>query len=436
MNKLKVYEGFAGKGTFSEAFEELGIKHEIVGYCEIDKYASTAFSTIHNVSEELNGWDITTVDPNKLPDFDVFTHGSPCTNYSRAGDESGGDKNSGTASSLMWYSVEIISVKKPKYVLWENVPDVLSPKHKHNFDEYIDELDKLGYNSYYKIQNSLDFGIPQKRKRMYVVSIRKDIDDGEFYFPVPNISDIKLSDITDGIENPVIVEDFYANRDIREYDGYAPTIRSNRIGLKVYNKTLEDILEPDVEPPIYSNVYGGFGETEARVHPNYSPTIRTAKGGGHIPSVKLKDVLDKNVSENYFISEESTDRMVSEENDMNTLMFDICQVKREGKAREYNDYAPTLTARDYKDPRIINDTVLNNRSDEKPKLRKLTPLECFRLMDETDENFYKIKNSLLHKFYKGKDRADTQLYKIAGNSIVKRVLVEYYKVLFKEYINK
>ena len=386
--KLKVYEAFAGKGTFSEAFTELRIPHEIVGYCEIDEYASAAFAAVHNVSEELNGWDITAVNPNELPDFDVFTHGSPCTSFSRAGREDGGDKDSGTASSLMWYSVEIIRIKNPKYVLWENVPDVLSPKHIHNFNEYIDELNTLGYNSYYKIQNSLDFGIPQKRKRIYVVSIRKDIDNGEFYFPVVNTKDIKL----------------------------------------------EEILEDDVEPPIYSNIYGGFGETSMRVHPNYSPTIRTAKGGGHIPSVKLKDILVKNVPESYFIPEESTSRMVSSENDMNTLMFDICQVKREGKAREYNDYSPTLTARDYKDPRIINDTVLNNTKDEPPRLRKLIPLECFRLMDETDENFYKIKNALLHKFYKGKDRADTQLYKIAGNSIVKRVLVEYYKVLFKEYI--
>jgi len=385
---LKVYEAFAGKGTFSEAFTELGIKHKIVGYCEKDKYASTAFAAIHSVSEELNGWDITTVNPNELPDFDVFTHGSPCTNYSRAGNEKGGDKDSGTDSSLMWYSVEIVRIKNPKYVLWENVPDVLSPKHVHNFNEYINMLDSLGYNSYHKVLNSLDFGIPQKRKRIYVISIRKDIDDGEFYFPTGCKEEIRL----------------------------------------------EQVLEPDAEPPIFSNIYGGFGETEPRVHKDYSPTIRTAKSGGHIPSVKLKDILDKNVDKSYFIPEASIPRMISSENNTDTLMFDICQVKREGKAREYNDYSPTLTARDYKDPRIINDSVLNNTIDDKPRLRKLTPLECFRIMDETDENFHKIKNALLEKFYNGKDRADSQLYRIAGNSIVKRVLVENYKILFKKYI--
>ena len=142
--KLKVYEAFAGKGTFSEAFTELNIPHDIVGYCEIDKYASTAFAAIHNVSEDLNGWDITNINPHTLPDFDVFTHGSPCTSFSIAGKKDGGDEGSGTESSLMWYSVEIISVKKPKYICWENVSDVLNNKNKHNFDKYINQLDELG----------------------------------------------------------------------------------------------------------------------------------------------------------------------------------------------------------------------------------------------------------------------------------------------------
>jgi len=90
---------------------EIGVPLEIVGYCEIDKYASLAFSTIHNVDEKLNDWDITKLNVDTLPDFDVFTHGSPCTSFSRAGKEDGGDKGSGTESSLIWYSVDIIAKK-------------------------------------------------------------------------------------------------------------------------------------------------------------------------------------------------------------------------------------------------------------------------------------------------------------------------------------
>lgn len=87
--KLKIYEAFAGKGTFSSAMKELNIPIEIVGYCEIDEYASTAFSAIHNIDEDLNDWDITNVNPDNLPEFDVFTHGTPCTGFSRAGKEEG-----------------------------------------------------------------------------------------------------------------------------------------------------------------------------------------------------------------------------------------------------------------------------------------------------------------------------------------------------------
>lgn len=135
-----------------------------------------------------------------------------------------------------------------------------------------------------------------------------------------------------------------------------------------------DVLEEDVEMPIFSNIYGGFGETKARIHGEYSPTIRTAKGGWHIPSVKLKD--------NY-----------------------------KGK----ND----------------KEILYNGKT---IRIRTLTPLECFRLMDESDENFYKIKQAIIDKHYKGKDKANSQLYRIAGNSIVKRVLIENFKSLFKQYI--
>jgi DNA (cytosine-5)-methyltransferase 1 len=317
----------------------------------------------------MNGWDITTINPNDLPDFDIFTHGSPCTSFSMAGKRDGADKNSGTASSLIWYSVEIIRHKLPKYVLWENVPDVLSDKHRHNFDEYINELNGLGYNSYYKIMVATDFGIPQKRKRIYVVSIRKDVDNGNFHF-------------IDGL-NDII--------------------------------TLNDVLEDDAEPPIYSNIYGGFGESKPRVHNEYSPTIRTAKGGGHIPSVKLKDILDNNVDNKYYVSEKCL-------NGIKNSNF----AQKTQQIQDIDKPCATILARDYKDPKIVN----------QDGYRKLTPLKCFRLMDETDENFYKVKNALIEKFYKGKDRADSQLYKIAGNSIVKRVLKSYIKILLKDYINQ
>lgn len=373
--------------------KELDIPLEIVGYCEIDEYASTAFSTIHNISEDMNDWDITTVNPNSLPNFDVFTHGSPCTSFSRAGKEEGGDKGSGTESSLIWCSVEIITMKKPKYILWENVKAVLNKKHIHNFDEYINTLNNLGYNSYWNVANALEFGIPQNRERIYVFSIRKDVDDGCFNF----------------------------------------------LNTAQSNNQLPDILEADAEPPIYHNIYGGFGETKARVFPEYSPTIRTSKGGGHIPSVKLKDIMEDNVDKKYMLSEKmlsyiKNKEIKSKENKNYNFKVAINEpdgilqspIRAQGdKPVVIEDYSPTLRS-ERTGLKVVNGD----------NVRYLTPLECWRLMDETDENFYKVKNALNNKFYKGKDRSDSQMYKIAGNAIVKRILVEYYKSLFKDYIPK
>ena len=169
------------------------MQFEILFFSEIDEYAIESYSAIHNVSKEKNLGDITKIDVESLPkDFTILTHGSPCTDFSKAGRQKGGDKGSGTASSLMWNSVEIIRHCKPKFVLWENVDNVLSYRHKHNFDAYIEELSEIGYNSYYKLMNARNYGWPQNRNRVFVLSIRKDIDKG-FEFPeeIPLLIDFR-----------------------------------------------------------------------------------------------------------------------------------------------------------------------------------------------------------------------------------------------------
>ena len=156
---------------------------EVLNYCEIDEQASRSYSAIHNVPIEKNLGDICSIDLDALPlGFTLLTHGSPCTSFSNAGLRLGGDRGSGTPSSLMWNSVEIIRHCKPKFVLWENVSTVLSKKHKHNFDEYVEELREIGYESYYKVMNAKKYGCPQNRDRIFVLSIRNDIDKG-FVFP-------------------------------------------------------------------------------------------------------------------------------------------------------------------------------------------------------------------------------------------------------------
>ena len=147
LEKIKILSLFSGIGAFEKALENVGINFELVGFSEIDKYAIKSYCAIHNVNEDKNLGDITKIDIEKLPRFiDIITHGSPCQDFSVAGKQAGGDKGTNTRSSLMWNTVDIIKWCLPKYVIWENVKNLLSSKHRHNFDSYIETMDKLGYN--------------------------------------------------------------------------------------------------------------------------------------------------------------------------------------------------------------------------------------------------------------------------------------------------
>ena len=215
---LKYLSLFSGIGAPEKALKNLGIEYELIGFSEIDKYAIKSYCAIHNVSEELNLGDITKIDIKSLPkDIDFITHGSPCTDISLAGKEAGADKGSGTRSSLMWNSVEIFKHCKPKIILWENVKNLLSKKHKHNFDAYIEDLNNLGYVSYYKVLNAKDFGIPQNRERVFTISIRNDINK-EFKFPEPFDNGIRLKDLLEKeVDEKYYINTEKANKLIEEF---------------------------------------------------------------------------------------------------------------------------------------------------------------------------------------------------------------------------
>lgn len=163
MQKLKVLELFGGIGACSTALKRLNLDYEIVDYVEIDKYAVKSFNAIHNTNfepQDISKWD-------KDVKVDLIMHGSPCQDFSLAGKQAGGDVGSGTRSSLMYETIRIVEKLKPKYVIWENVKNLLSQKHKHNFNNYLTALEKLGYINYYQILNAKDYGIPQNRESVY-----------------------------------------------------------------------------------------------------------------------------------------------------------------------------------------------------------------------------------------------------------------------------
>ena len=188
MNKLKVMECFAGIGACSKALERLGIEHEIVDAVEIDKCAIKSFNAIHNTNfepQDICEWD-------KDIEVDLLMHGSPCQDFSAAGLQKSGDKGSGTRSSLMWETIRIVEKLKPKYVIWENVKNLLSKKHRHNFDAYLETMEQLGYTNYYQVLNAKDFGIPQNRERVFTISVLGECD---FKFPEPQELTLRLKDM-------------------------------------------------------------------------------------------------------------------------------------------------------------------------------------------------------------------------------------------------
>lgn len=380
--ELNMLSLFSGIGAFEKALENIGIKINLKNFCEIDKYASQAYCAIHKVDKKLNLNDITEIDIEKLPTsgIDIITHGSPCQDFSMAGLQAGGDIGTGTRSSLMWNSVAIIEHVKPKYVVWENVKNVLSKKHKHNFDKYLKSLKDFGYNNYYQVLNAKDFGIPQNRERIYVISIRKDIDKKTFSFPEKEPLKLKLKDL---LEDSVD-EKFYLK------DSQVTRIKNS-----TYLQNQRRIQEKEWCDTLCVRV-GGLYDSENRTHQagsiydkeGLSPTLSTMNGGNRQPLIDESYAKKINVLGNYMPSGHNASRIV-----------------------DSNGIAPTVK----ENHGTVTETNVNLR------IRKLTPKECWRLMGFSDEDFDNAKATGL---------SNTQLYKQAGNSIVVPVLEKIFRNLF------
>ena len=179
---LKVFESFAGIGAQKAALRNIGIPHVSVGISEINKHAIKAYNLIHG--DTHNFGDITKIDPTTLPDMDLFTYSFPCQDLSCAG--LGRGINEDTRSGLLWECRKIIDAKKPKYLLLENVKQLVGKKHIEDFNKWVAYLDSVGYNTYWKVLNAKDFGHAQNRERVYAVSILKEFDKG-FTFTIPNV---------------------------------------------------------------------------------------------------------------------------------------------------------------------------------------------------------------------------------------------------------
>lgn len=213
---MKVLSLFSGIGAFEKALDNLCVPYDLVAFCEIDKYAAKSYSAIHGVSESMNIGDITKVDEKNLPDgIDLITYGFPCQDISLAGKQKGLFNADGTQtrSGLFFEALRIIEQTQPRVAIAENVKNLTSKKFAVQFKIVLDSLKAAGYNNYWQVLNAKDYGIPQNRERVFIVSIRKDIDTGEFEFPKPFPLEKRLKDVLeDDVDEKYYLSDEQTNR--------------------------------------------------------------------------------------------------------------------------------------------------------------------------------------------------------------------------------
>ena len=224
---MKTISLFTGIGSFEKALKNLNISHELICFSEVDKVAIDSYCKIHNVAESLNLGDITKIDETKLPkDIDLITYGFPCQDLSLGGKLKGLFDKDGkqTRSGLFFDALRIIGEVKPKIAIAENVKNLTATRFADQFYLILTLLEEAGYNNYWQILNAKDFGIPQRRERVFIVSIRKDVDTGLFKFPKGYPLNVELKDFTEANVSDEYYVD-YEQIEILEHKGDYFTVR-------------------------------------------------------------------------------------------------------------------------------------------------------------------------------------------------------------------
>lgn len=410
---MKILELFGGIGACSKALERIGIDYEIADYVEIDKYAVASFNAIHGTNfepQDITKWD-------KDIAVDLIMHGSPCQDFSTAGLQAGGDKGSGTRSSLMYETLRIVEKLRPKYVIWENVKNLLSKKHRHNFDAYQKAMEELGYNNHYQVLNARDYGIPQNRERVFTVSIRKDLEDN-FVFPEKQEFILKLKDIledevdekyylsdkalscfmSDGTGNYPRRERFLANINRKNQNvGNAVTTRAG-------SRPTDNFVKESMSKQVCNRAI-----SEGFVKPN--DVIEYTYSKARMEEMDAEKIKTQNSSHNDCFSTLKTNA--------DKLGLCVCVASR-GRKTIDGVFRQRLEPRKDELSNTLTTVQKDNLIAKDFRIRKLTPLECWRLMGFSDSDFYKAEKVV----------SATQLYKQAGNSIVVNVLESIIMQLF------
>lgn len=357
-NLINYLSLFSGIGAFEKAMNRLNIDVNLVGYCEFDKFASKAYSLIHGVSESKNLGDITTVNEQSIAlPVDLITYGFPCQDISIAGHQQGlfdaeGEK---TRSGLFFDALRIIQHTQPKVAIAENVKNLTCKKFAKQFQIVLQTLEDAGYNNYWAVLNAKDYGIPQNRERVFIVSIRKDCDHKMMQFPKPFELKKRLKDVLESdVDKKYFLEDCQVQKIMNS------NFAQERLRIHDGEGICSTLLARDYKDPKCVQIAQMYG-TEKEPNPQagriysadgISPTMDTCSGGNRMPKIGI-----------------------------------IEQPKH-------------LSA-----------------------IRKLTPLECFRLMGFDDSDCQVLSGNKI---------SNSQIYKMAGNSIVVDVVEELLCMMFDD----
>ena len=344
---------------------------ELVNFCEFDKYAVKSYCAIHNVGESLNLGDITKIDEHNISPFNMICGGSPCQDFSVAGKQKGsvwtckdcgheynpltvhwserdkcpecGSNNiEKTRSSLLVEYLRVIRANKPNFGMYENVKNIVGKQFKETtFKLFTDELKEYGYNVYWKVLNAKDYGIPQNRERVYLIFIKKELDNGKFKYPEAFDNGIRLKDI---LEDEVD-EKFY--------------ISDDKVQKFIKNLHIDDSEKNSNIPKFMGNVnrfdFGtGYAGGVWNIN-NISPTLTTMQGGGRQPHIMQG--IEKSCNDTKYIDVANgltarKDRNVSNRKSEGTAVLEVGRTDNHQKGGVYSTdgISPTLLATSYKQP--------------------------------------------------------------------------------------
>nr|DAX67691.1 MAG TPA: Cytosine specific methyltransferase [Caudoviricetes sp.] len=382
---MKFLDLFAGIGGFRLGMESAG--HECVGFCEIDKYARASYKAIHNTEGEIELHDITRVTDESIRGIgsvDIICGGFPCQAFSIAGNRRGFEDTRGT---LFFEIARFASILRPKYLFLENVRGLLNHDKGNTFEIILSALDELGYNVEWQVLNSKNFGVPQNRERVFIIGHLRG-GGGRKVFPISG------DGATITCEQPKINKVGNIRRkeksqsgDVVSVDSLAPTLCSTTTQKDPLKVLIEnEIKQFGVLQPNY-NQSGVVYEVDG-----ISPTIRAYQGGGLEPKIRVKEATSKGYAE-------------AEVGDSVNLSHPNSKTRRGRVGKQVANTLLTEESQGVIEPDF--------------RIRKLTPLECWRLQGFPDWAFDKAQEV----------NSNSQLYKQAGNSVTVNVIAEIAKEL-------